>query len=511
MCYKFWLLIISTTLYFTSFSQNDLDALRYSRTGIGGSPRFIAMGGAMGALGGDVSCATTNPAGLAIFRKGEIIYSGGLRITRNTTETNGISNKLNDANFVFSNFGLAFAWHAEKDPTRRNVFCFSNTQLQNFSNQIQFVNPSTRNTMASDMLNIANSNNNTLSNLNQAYEGLGYNAYLLDYDSTSGKFFSFVDINRNLAQNRSITTSGRANEINISFAQSIDDNFYIGGSVGIPRIKFESTTKHTEADANDSMRVGMTSASSFTSTYNTYLPFVYNQFLGFNSFSYTEFFRTEGYGVNIKLGINARVNQNIRLGAYFHSPTILNLTDTYKYEIASSFDGNKLLESVYGYPTENDGMFKYKITTPLRFGFNSGFIIGKIVSIGVEYEGLKYQEAKLNADDPTVFKVVNDAIKTKYKYASNIRVGGELNVKPVIVRAGYTINGSPFGGLYSGKFDRQTVSFGISYRTKNNYFYDLTWTRTSSKETYYMFSTLPVKSNINYIASSLILAIGLKF
>ncbi len=510
MIFRFWLLFFSFSICIVGNAQNDLDALRYSRTALGGSPRFIAMGGAMGALGGDVSCATTNPAGLAIFRKGEIIYSGGLRFTTNKAETNGKSSSVTDANFVFGNFGLAFAWQAEKDPSRRNVFCISNTQLQNFNNQIQISDPSSRNSIAKDMLNISNSGN-SLFTLNQSYEGLGYNAYLLDYDSVSGQFFSFVDINRNLSQKRLITTTGRANEINISFAQSENDNFYIGGSIGIPRIKFESTTNHTEVDGNDSMRIGMTSSSSFTSTYNTDLPFVYNNFLGFNSLSYTEFFKTEGYGVNVKLGANVRVNQNVRLGAYFHSPTFYSLTDTYYYKVAASFDYNPLLENVSTFPDENDGIFRYKITSPMRFGFNSGFVIGKIASIGLEYEGIKYQDAKLKADDPAVFNGVNAVIKNKYKYASNIRLGGELNVKPVILRAGYAINGSPFGGLYSGSFDRQTISCGISIRTKNNYFYDITWVRTNTKEAYYMFSTIPIKSNINSVTSALMVSMGLKF
>ena len=59
-----------------SFSQNDQDALRYSRTGVGGTPRNIAMGGAFGALGADMSCASYNPAGLGLYRKGEFVYSG---------------------------------------------------------------------------------------------------------------------------------------------------------------------------------------------------------------------------------------------------------------------------------------------------------------------------------------------------------------------------------------------------------------------------------------------------
>ncbi len=49
----------------TSFAQSDEDALRFSRTFHMGTARFSSMGGAFTALGGDLSTAAFNPAGLA--------------------------------------------------------------------------------------------------------------------------------------------------------------------------------------------------------------------------------------------------------------------------------------------------------------------------------------------------------------------------------------------------------------------------------------------------------------
>src|SRR3954467_14290246 len=86
-------------------SQNDLDALRYSRGGVNGTSRFKAMGGAFGALGADLSCGAYNPGGLALFRKGEASYGGGLKFTNNQATINGKSSGLSDASFVFNNFG----------------------------------------------------------------------------------------------------------------------------------------------------------------------------------------------------------------------------------------------------------------------------------------------------------------------------------------------------------------------------------------------------------------------
>jgi len=493
------------------FSQNDLDALRYSRTGIGGSPRFIAMGGAMGALGGDLSCASYNPAGLGIFRKGEMVFSGGLRFVNNIGESEGLQRRTNDAYFRFSNFGIAFFWASEKDPTRRNIFSFSNNQIANFNNQIQLGNPETENSIAKDMLNLANSKGG-LFGLNSAYENLGYNTYVLDYDSASGKFFSFVDMGGKLAQSRALSTKGRMNEINISLAQSHDDNFYIGASLGIPRVKFESTMIHSESDTNDSMRVTSASSSSFSTSYVVEPPFFWSDLLGFNSLRYTEFFKTEGYGINLKLGALFRVNQMVRVGAYFHSPTFFRLTDTYWYKMESTFDQNKdrELESTFP-PSEEEGGFEYRVQTPMRFGLNAGFVFGKVASLGIDYEGIGYDKAKLGSEDPKDFEGVNAVIRNKYKYASNLRIGGELNTHPVMVRAGYALNGSPFGGFLKGDFDRHTLSLGLGLRTKSNYFYDITWYRSSTKEDYYMFSTIDLRSRLTYVSSALLFSVGIKF
>ena len=48
-------------------AQDISDALRYSTGDVQGTARFRAMSGAFGALGGDMSAFSINPAGSAIF------------------------------------------------------------------------------------------------------------------------------------------------------------------------------------------------------------------------------------------------------------------------------------------------------------------------------------------------------------------------------------------------------------------------------------------------------------
>ena len=54
-----------------SYSQTYQDVLRYNSYNHEGTSRFNSMGGAFGALGGDLSSISINPAGSSIFLDSE--------------------------------------------------------------------------------------------------------------------------------------------------------------------------------------------------------------------------------------------------------------------------------------------------------------------------------------------------------------------------------------------------------------------------------------------------------
>jgi hypothetical protein len=493
-------------------AQNDLDAIRYSRSGINGTSRFTAMGGAFGALGADLSCAAYNPAGLGIYKKGEAGFSGGLKFTTNQGLINGNYSTVRDANFVFNNIGVSFALPSPTDPQSRHVFAFTNTQLQNFSNKSTLSNYTNSNSIAKDMLNIASTKN--VKDLNSSYEGLGYNVYILD--TFQGKFFSFVDLKRTVSQTRNIVTAGKQNELNFSYAYSYKDKFYIGASIGIPKISYTSTTSHSESDNKDSMRVTQTTATSTNSpaTYsNTYidgLPGIYPDKLGFNSLTYTEYFSTSGSGVNLKIGAIARVTDYFRIGMHYHTPSLYTLKDVYYNSIQATYDKNKT-DALTDKDPPNGGYYNYKIITPAKVGLSTAFIINKKCAIGLEYEIVNYKTAQLSSGNVSDFAGVNAVIRNKYSYGSNVRAGVEFNLKPVMLRGGYNMQGSPFGNSFEGKFVRQTVSLGVGFRTKNNVSFDFVWYKTFSSENYYMFTTINQQSTINYNSSMLAATVGIKF
>ena len=71
--------------------------------------RAFGMGGAMGALGGDISTMSTNPAGIGLFRSSDVMTSFGF--SAYGTESKYLDNKLNSdkSRASFDNIGFVFS------------------------------------------------------------------------------------------------------------------------------------------------------------------------------------------------------------------------------------------------------------------------------------------------------------------------------------------------------------------------------------------------------------------
>ena len=99
-------LIVLTFLSGAAMAQEPADALRYSMMGHGGSARTRAIGGAVVSLGGDITAAAVNPAGLAFFKTSEFVFTPTLGF--NNTKINYLDNQSSNKKTAFdiSNFGF---------------------------------------------------------------------------------------------------------------------------------------------------------------------------------------------------------------------------------------------------------------------------------------------------------------------------------------------------------------------------------------------------------------------
>ncbi len=87
-------------------AQNVDDALRYSQIFYGGTARFMSMGGAFTALGGDISSLSQNPAGIGVFRSSEMTVSPQLNYINSTASGFHSTNSDYLYNFNLSQAGF---------------------------------------------------------------------------------------------------------------------------------------------------------------------------------------------------------------------------------------------------------------------------------------------------------------------------------------------------------------------------------------------------------------------
>lgn len=500
------LLLLFFTFQF-AFSQSDEDVIRYSNIGIGGTTRFLGMSGAMGALGGDMSCASYNPAGLGLMLRSDLNLGFGLNFANTISQFNQSTSKKLSPALTFNFLGLLGTGQDKKNVNNRYTIAITLNQVQNFNQEIEIKGrPSRGKSITLDMLNYAKGK--FPQNLDPTYEGGAYDVYVLDRLDTNNvnSYFSFIDTSKSFLQSQKVSKSGRINDLNFSLAYSLDDNFYFGATLAVPFLKFSYTSDYSETDDLNQMYIVRNPDNTISSSYS-YAVLYYPGLGGIKDFHYQSTYTTTATGVNIKLGGIWRTSDYFRIGMYYHSPTWYKAKDIYYYTFISDWDEGQSYSIT---KPDGGGLYNYQIITPSKAGIALSGIIKNSMSVNADYELIDYRKGMLKSADPGVFDNANKALREKYKMSGNLRLGIELNTKPMMFRAGWASYGSPFGNQITGNYVRNSFSIGAGFKTTNFYF-DFTIIKTfSNKQLYYMYSpAYSDVSNIQINLTQIIFTIGL--
>lgn len=487
-------LVIFCMLSANVVSQNDVDALRYSQTFFGGTSRSKAMAGSFGALGADGSCMAMNPAGIGLYSKGDLNFSFGLRVQSVEATHNGNHTKQFKVNLPFDGLTIVGAWDGEKHQDNHHALGLSCNQLVNFNGNITLEGSSYHKSIMDDVL--ATAKGKTIASLESGYAGLAYETYLLD--TINGKYYSVVNTKYDVKQSKTIETSGRVNEWCFNYAYGYKDKLYVGLTFGIPSVSYNYSSVYSETDDQDSIKI----------TNYQYPVYYYKGSGGFKSLAYQENYTTTGIGYNLKLGILYRAATYMRLGFSFHTPTVYHLTDAYVYKMSSVFDEGGNFSSQY--PPEQGGTFNYTVKTPMKATGSLALLYQSYGALNIDYDVINYSHASLQST-PQEFSAVNKAISDKYTQTSNVRVGAEVNIKPLFVRLGYAMYGSPFGTTFSGDFVKKFYTGGIGLR-KGTFYVDVSFTKSANTEQYYMYNPHYVDASVlRYSNTTFALSLGSKF
>ncbi len=480
---KRFILILSAALFFALHlnAQNEEDALRYSRQFITGTARAVGMGGAMGAIGGDFTSLSINPAGIGVYRGNEFTFSPSFNWNLTTSDFLGNSIEQSRYGMRIGNIGyVSTNKTGNEDGLVSTNFGFGYNLLNNYNQQTLMSGTNNLNSLLDNFTSIYNS---SLERSN-FYEGLAYNLAIVDWDTTALVFFN--DFNRGgygQKQQRIVSSSGSMGEYAFSMGANYSNRYYIGATLGVQRVRYEKNIEHTEKGNN----------IEYT-----------------DEFIFNEDLITRGYGLNLKLGIIARPVDFVRLGAAYHIPTFFFLHDRFATDMKAWYDPTLNIPSNTAQsPILN---YDYRLRSPSKFVGSAAVTIGKMGMVSVDYERVNYASSNLEGPDYG-FIDENNAIKDIYKTSDNLRMGAELRMGSGYVRGGYSIYGSPYK-IIDPKADSKytVVSGGVGIRT-SDFFVDLSYASGTSKEAYYMYLPEIIdnpsvnKSNLNNV----IMTLGFRF
>jgi len=423
----------------SSYGQNITDALRYSTGETEGTARFKSMSGAFGALGGDMSAVSINPAGSAIFNlsHGSLTLSS-LKVS-NDVAYGSNTQGLKDNSFDMNQIGAAFVFNNRNTESTWNKFVVSlfYEQLQNYDNQF-LAEGTTQNSIGSYFTEYANGlrldeitalPGETIS---QAYSGigseygssyqqayLGYESFILEpADDTDNENTAYTS---NIAagdfyQKYNYASTGYNGKFSANLGFQYNKNIYFGINLNSHLVNYERSTFFYEDNTNTGSII--------------------------NEVHFNNTLLTTGEGFSLQLGSIVKVNDFIRLGLTYDSPTWMRLREETTQYLYTFEDATSLAAEVD--PAVINVFPEYNLRTPAKITGSAAFIIGDTGLISIDYSRKDYSATKFRSNSGVDFSEQNAVFSNSLKAANTIRIGGELRHKKFSYRGGYKMEQSPY-------------------------------------------------------------------
>ncbi len=467
-----------------TYSQDETHALMFSQFYNNGTVRYNSVAGSMGALGGDFSSISSNPAGLGVYRKSEFSFTPSFY--NNTSSSIFYNSKTSDSRYTINipQVGIVGAIDISSKEENKEWkfinFAMGYNRYNNFYENIYLDGFNSKSSMIQDFANKANGYD--VDNLDPFYSYLAYSTWLIDPDpdtnSTNNQYIGKIPAN-GVQQSKSINKRGGIGETVFAIAGNYNNKVYIGGSIGIVNLRYIEESEYKEVNDNDTA-------------------------CDMQDFILYENLKTKGNGVNAKLGIIYKPYQWVRLGLSFHTPTFYSLSDEYSTSISSQVN-----EVVYD-TSSAIGNYSYNITTPMKIISSIGFVIGKYGFISGEYELINYSDARIRSND-YLYTTENRAINNSFGTTNVYKVGGEINIKPFAIRGGYAFYDSPYVNATNKIGQRTSISGGFGIR-EESYYIDFGYIYSNYKYNHYVYSPDLVNEALIERSSGMFnITVGFKF
>lgn len=456
---------------FVGFSQETTpsDAIRYAVDDLNGTARFRALSGSFGAIGGDLSAISINPAGSVVFKYNTFSATLSNFNKKNNASYFGSKSSETDSKLDINQIGAVFVFDNTDTSSKWKKMSvavnYENTNNFNDQTFLKGINPN--NSIDSYFLGAAQNvpfnviNDYTFNELyfNEQQTYLGYYSYLLEYDADNDLYYSNVPTDGNYYQENSISSKGYNGKLTGNFAANYNDVLSLGMNLNVHFTDYTKNSYLYESNNNPVFDDGSTIQS-----------------IQFNNELYTF-----GRGFSFNLGAIAKVTKEVRLGLAYESPTWYSMTDQLTQSITTHSINNpdnnsfpRISANTIEYPS-------YTIQTPSKWTGSAAYIFGSSGFINIDVSSKDYANTKFKPKNDNLYASLNNYMATNLKSTISYNIGGEYKIKQVSLRAGYRFEESPYkvdaaygdligysGGLgYSFENARIDLSYANTHRNYN--------------------------------------------
>ena len=428
-------------------------------TQTGGSARVQGIAGVQTALGADLGALSSNPAGLGLYRKSEVVGSLGLSLSHTSSTLYGNTIVELKPHVNVSNLGIAICFLRDdlvSTKWRGGTLAFGMNTLQSYQNRFSYDGVNQQNSFINSLEEKAYGTDpsvydNEYSNNNiSSLPSLGYSAYLISYDNSyNPPYISYIPPDKIMEQKSTVNTSGAVRSWSVGYGGNYNDRFFFGGSLNVLGLSRKIEQTYTEVLLN-------------AGSGNNYL----------TNFTFADAKQVNGTGVNLTVGAIYKFTDVFRMGASIKTPDYYGIRETYNASINANYN-NIELSYQDGTPyylnnasaTLTTTKFKYQLYSPMKANLGMSFFMGKLGFFSLDFQYINYKGMFLTSGSTNYLSGDNTTIKNVYRDVITTRAGLEIRADIVRLRAGIGYLPSPYNTNVDDRIKRVVSDATLLYST----------------------------------------------